>query len=208
MSFAQLFRRSAFAKFDPRTPRIFEKQPVPRVFNPELNFSSVQHPPTFGLKADPPATIFGKTVKWASVQNLDGSFGCATVRNEEDRVLRRKITEHLLSLNRDPQRGTFKLPGRVIAATDGGYIIGIGPVMALLPQSEIPFSVGFNYSDILAKKAYNFKLKSVETVPISHKRLHQNDNVLCENLQYGKASKPDYLSLAAQQGIKVTLSLK
>jgi hypothetical protein len=212
MSFALQFRRSAFAKFDPKLARIFEKHIPTSVFENEFKFEDVYPAPTFGLKGDPPASYFGKNIKWASFKDLDGSFGSATFINQESRVLRRKIIDHLQilfkSCQNNPEKELPKFPARVVSAAEGGFIIGIGPVMAYLPQSEMPVGINFNYSDILDKKAYFFRLKSIEALPNNKKAPINNDDVFCESVQNSKFTKSNYDQISSSQAIKVILTLK
>lgn len=212
MSFAQQFRRSAFAKFDPKLPRIYERHIAPTVFKNEFEFEDVPRTPTFGLKGNPPASVFGKKVQWASFRDLDGSFGSATFSNEESRVLRRKIFDHLETLyskyQNNPEGGLPKVPARIISAAEGGFIVGLGPVQAFLPQGEIPVGVSFNYSDILDKKAYYFRLKSFEKLPYEKEKTVQNEDAFSENVYNTKYTKPSYSDIAASQGVKIIFTLR
>ncbi len=212
MSFAQQFRRSAFAKFDPKFVRIFERHAPPSVFEEEFKFEDVPKIPTFGLKGDPPTSFFGKNIKWASFHDLDGFFGSSTFSYESNRVLRLKIIHHLQSLlqanQNNPEKELPKLPARVLSAAEGGFIVGIGPVMAFLPQIEMPVGINFNYSDILDKKAYYFKLKLIEALPAAKTKIVQNNDNLTESTQNAKFAKPDYNLVASAQGFRILLTLK
>lgn len=165
MSFAQLFRKSTFARFNPRIPFIFAKNTPPPVLPDSfLQFEAVDREPRFGIKSEPPARQYGKSIDFISLTALDGDYGLPVFSDAKDRVLKLKIYNYLEKILVAGGNDLPRVPGRVIESCEGGFLIGIGPVRAHLPQSETPAGVNFNYYDMLDKKAYYFNLKSVQPV--------------------------------------------
>ena len=177
LNFAQLFRRSTFAYFDPRTPFIFAKTlPPPVLPNSPLQFEAVERVPNFGMKCEPPARQFGSSIDYVTFTALDGDFNLPVFTDAKARVLKRQIYNHLESLLSTEDILLPRVPGRVIESCEGGFLIGIGPVRAHLPQSEIPAGANFNYYDMLDRKAYYFNLKNVQLLnPSTTKKQHYNN---------------------------------
>lgn len=215
MSFAQLFRKSTFARFNPRIPLIFAKNTPPKVLpDCPLQFEAVEHEPLFGIKSEPPARKYGKSVDFISLTSLDGDFGLPTFTDAKDRVLKSKIYNYLEKLLAVGGNEHPRVPGRVIESCEGGFLIGIGPVRAHLPQSEIPAGVNFNYYDILDKKAYYFNLKTVQPIVGNSSNKQVRNNVDIFSIDHGhdqKSSKKQsslYSKYSNEQGFKVILTLR
>lgn len=216
MNFAQLFRKSVFARFNPKTPIIFSKGPPPIPLpNSPLQFEAIPRESSFGLKADPPAQQYGKSIDFVTLTALDGDFGIPKFNDAKDRVLKRKIfdyLEKLLTSSASPPR----VPGRIIESCEGGFLIGIGPVRAHLPQSEIPAGINFNYYDMLDRKAYYFHLKSIQ--PNSNMAASKNkdncrlgEDIFTEKMTgVGNNRKLTsfYTKYSQEQGFKVILTLR
>lgn len=215
MSFAQLFRKSAFARFNPRIPFIFAKTAQPPVLpNCPLQFEAVEHEPHFGIKSEPPARQYGKSVDFISLTALDSDFGLPVFTDAKDRVLKLKIYNYLEKLLATGGVELPRVPGRVIESCEGGFLIGIGPVRAHLPQSEIPAGVNFNYYDMLDRKAYYFNLKSVQPIVGNTSKKQVTTGVDVFSVEQGhdqKSSKKQaslYSKYSQEQGFKVILTLK
>jgi hypothetical protein len=217
MNFAHLFRKSTFARFNPQIPFIFSKTTQPPVLpNFPLQFEAVEREPRFGIKSEPPARQYGKSVDFVSLTALDGDLGLPVFTDAKDRVLKRKIYSYLEKLLATGGNDLPRIPGRVIESCEGGFLIGIGPVRAHLPQSEIPAGVNFNYYDMLDRKAYYFNLKSIQTIIIgssSSKRRTGNDvDIFCVDQGHDQKSSKKQVSLYSKysqdQGFKVILTLR
>lgn len=217
MSFAQLFRKSTFARYNPRIPFIFAKKNPPQVLpDSPLQFEAVPREPTFGIKAEPPAKQYGKSIDYITINAFDGDFGMPSFTDAKDRVLKRQIIEHLTSLLSSGGESSIRIPGRIIESCEGGFLIGIGPVRAHLPQSEIPAGVNFNYYDMLDKKAYYFNLKSVQTLigSASTKKRQVSKDIFSVDSFNGLDQKGNkkqsslYSTYAQDQGFKVILTLR
>lgn len=210
MNFAQLFRKSAFARFSPDSPFIFARSiPAPVLPDSPLQFVAIPREPHFGLKAEPPARQFGKSVDFISLTALDGDFGIPKFEDAKDRVLVRQIYVHLEGLLSAGNPSLPRIPGRVIESCEGGFLIGIGPVRAHLPQSEVPAGVNFNYYDMLDKKAYYFHLKSISPTTQKMKSTPPSVDVFSATpSQTNKKQASLYSKYAQEQGFKVTLTLR
>lgn len=211
MNFAQLFRKSVFARFDPKLPFIFARStPAPVLPDSPLQFEAVPRDANFGLKAEPPARLYGKSVDFISLTALDGDFGLPAFKNAKDRVLKRQIYTHLERLLAPGNPPLPQVPGRVIESCEGGFIIGIGPIRAHLPQSEIPAGVNFNYYDMLDKKAYYFYLKSISPTISgtgASKPVQQSVDIF-SSTTVNKKQAVLYSKYAQEQGFKVILTLR
>ena len=217
MNFAQLFRKSVFARFSPKLPFVFARSPqVPVLPESQLQFEAVPREPHFGLKAEPPARQHGKSVDFISLTALDGDFGLPTFQDAKDRVLKRQIYSHLERLLVAGNPPLPRIPGRVIESCEGGFLIGIGPVRAHLPQSEIPAGVNFNYYDMLDRKAYYFHLKLISPIIGATRNMRNNRNSVdifssAPSLPTGIVNKKQatlYSKYAQEQGFKVILTLR
>ena len=210
MNFAQLFRKSTFARFNPKTPFIFARSTsAPVLPDSPLQFEAIPREPHFGLKAEPPARQYGKSVDFISVTALDGDFGLPTFKDAKDRVLKRQIYSHLEGLLAEGNPSLPRVPGRIIESCEGGFLIGIGPVRAHLPQSEIPAGINFNYYDMLDKKAYYFHLKSISSCSSQKtKTSQQTVDIFNSNPQTAKKQASLYSKYAQEQGFKVILTLR
>ena len=216
MSFAQLFRKSTFARFNPRIPFIFAKTSQPPVLpDSPLQFEAVEREPHFGIKSEPPPRQHGKSVDFISLTALDGDYGLPVFSDAKDRVLKLKIYNYLEKLLAVGGNDLPRVPGRVIESCEGGFLIGIGPVRAHLPQSETPAGVNFNYYDMLDKKAYYFNLKAIQpTIPNSSAKKQSRTGVDIFSVDQGhdqKSSKKQaslYSKYSQDQGFKVILTLR
>lgn len=215
MSFAQLFRKSTFARYNPKIPFIFAKTAHPPVLpDCTLQFEAVEREPHFGIKNEPPARQYGKSIDFVSLTALDGDFGFPVFTDAKDRVLKRKIYNYLEKLLVTGGNDLPRVPGRVIESCEGGFLIGIGPVRAHLPQSEIPAGVNFNYYDMLDRKAYYFNLKSVQPIIglSSKKQVGSNVDVFSIDQGHDQNSSKKQASLYSKysqdQGFKVILTLR
>lgn len=213
MSFAELFRKSTFARFNPKIPFIFARSAPSAVLpNSELQFEAVARDPHFGLKCEPPSRQFGKSVDFISLTALDGDFSLPVFKDAKDRVLKHKIYKYLEKLLASDELTLPRVPGRVLESCEGGFLIGIGPVRAHLPQSEIPAGINFNYYDMLDKKAYYFNLKLVQAISgSSSKKIQSSSDIFSTDSGYDQKSKkqaPIYENIAKEQGFKVILTLR
>lgn len=210
MNFAELFRKSAFARFSPKLPFIFARStPISVLPDSPLQFEAIPRDPHFGLKAEPPATQFGKSVEFISVTALDGDFGLPVFEDAKDRVLVRQIYTHLEGLLSSGNPSLPRVPGRVIESCEGGFLIGIGPVRAHLPQSEVPAGVNFNYYDMLDKKAYYFHVKSISPTTQKVKSTMPSVDIFSSTpSQFNKKQASLYSKYSQEQGFKVILTLR
>ena len=134
----------------------------------------------------------------------------------KDRVLQRQIFDYLMKLlATDGCESLPQVPGRIIESCEGGYLIGIGPVRAHLPQSEIPAGISFNYYDMLDKKAYYFHLKSIQSITAngSNKRHKVGTDVFSietggQDHKINKKQSSLYSKYSQDQGFKVILTLR
>lgn len=216
MSFAQLFRKSTFSRFNPRIPFIFARNSQPAVL-PEspLQFEAVERPSRFGLKSEPPLRQYGKSIDFISLTALDGDFEMPVFTDAKDRVLKRKIFNYLDKLLATGGNELPRVPGRVIESCEGGFLIGIGPVRAHLPQSEIPAGVNFNYYDMLDRKAYYFNLKSIQPIAVKNncaKPVSEGIDIFSVDHGHDQKSSKKQVSLYSkyshEQGFKVILTLR
>lgn len=222
MSFAQLFRKSVFARYDPKLPFIFARNSSPAVLpNAPFQFEAVAREPNFGLKAEPPAKLYGKSVDFVSFTAFDGDFGLPVFSDAKDRVLKRQIFDYLEKLLASDGELLPRVPGRIIESCEGGFLIGIGPVRAHLPQAEIPAGINFNYYDMLDRKAYYFHLKAIQTTLPTIPNCNANSNrkhskgqdifSLENGGQDQKSNKKQpslYSKYSQEQGFKVILTLR
>ena len=161
MNFAQLFRKSVFARFDPKLPFIFARS-TPRVsssrFAASIRGSSAGR--QFRLESGATSQAVRQVRRFHQFNGARRWFQAARFQGRQGPSPQ--------TPNLHASRGFApgnpplpQVPGRVIESCEGGFIIGIGPIRAHLPQSEIPAGVNFNYYDMLDKKAYYFNLKSI-----------------------------------------------
>lgn len=217
-SFAQLFRKSLFARFNPKLPSIFCRNTPEEILpNSKLKFEAVPRPSQFGLKCEPPKTQFGKSIDFISVTSLDGDFGLPAFSDAKDRVLKRSLYEYLeKSLQTSAEGALPRVPGRILESCEGGFLIGIGPIRAHLAQSEIPPGISFNYYDMIDKKAYYFYLKSIQATAGSKSRNKSSTDESSDifSLDHGHDSRTSkkqqliYANVAQEQGFKVLLTLR
>jgi len=214
MTFLQLFKNSTFARYNPRIPFIFSKNYPEKVMpDAELQFEASNFDAQFGIKREPPKRQHGKPLDFISITSLDGDFGLPEFTDSKDRVLKNQIFSQLQRLG-SSGLASLRIPGRVLESCEGGFLIGIGPVRAHLPQSEIPAGINFNYYDMLDKKAYNFYLKSIRAVvDKSRKRsITTNTDIFSSNSENQNISKmqpvPTYSKRASDQGFHVILTLR
>jgi hypothetical protein len=92
-SFAELFRKSNFVKFDPKSPQIIQSTTVdPNLLNSITKKSdSIDldgRPRFFGLKKDIPRRFWGRTPEFVQLKKQEGPFGFPIIEDCQLRVLR------------------------------------------------------------------------------------------------------------------------
>lgn len=177
-SFAKLFRRSKFANFDSTIPRLYAASPLS---SPSSSLST-ERPAFFGFKRDLHPTHYERPLRYVQMRTLDGKYGQCQLRNGQDISRVYKVMSELERLTgstglhisdfserqalfNKQQQGIeerIKIPGRVLnVLTGGGYAIGVGGIVAELPQAEIPPLLHFAQSDIDGKRTFYFYIKKV-----------------------------------------------
>jgi hypothetical protein len=215
MSFRQLFKRSTFARYNPRIPFIFAKSiPETVLPNEDFQFEASTAPAQFGFKNEPPAKQHGKSLDYVSFTSFDGNFGLPNFTDRKDRVLKTQILNQLQRLLSSGVKN-FKIPGRILESCEGGFLVGIGPVRAHLPQSEIPAGASFNYYDMLDKKAFYFYLKSARETDTNHLRkttvssdIFNAPTEIQNNSKRQMTFSSTYAKYAQEQGFNVILTLR
>lgn len=170
-NFAKLLRQSKFANFDPTIRRVYEPSPLPYPsLNPSKTDTSLDVRPTFwGFKRDLPPRYYGRSLRFAQLFNLDGPYGLcdlqdATTPVQTSRILAevRRIARRTMGEGPSLPREELRIPGRVLNRTEGGYLIGIGGIVAKLPEEEIPPLQHFTISDACNRRAFYFYVKSAD----------------------------------------------
>lgn len=167
-SFSKLFRRSAWARFDPKHHRLYRPVGVappskPVIEGPlagAITESGSSRPRHFGFKRDLPSAYFGKSLDTIQMLGLDGEFGHAKIRDADEQL---KHYEILTELRRAASEG-FRVPARLLNRhlKTEGYAMGIGGLVCLLPPGDLPDGYKFCYADIAHRRAYWVWIKSVD----------------------------------------------
>lgn len=188
-SFSKLFRASRFAQFDPHIPRIY-KACSPPTASIRKSTPAEERPAFFGFKRDLHPTHYGSKLEYVQMITLDGDYGQCDLRNAADKICMFTVVSELQRLlgftgfeKKDKTNGGgvpqtiisdfsqrpclfpngVRIPGRVLNRLDNnGYAIGIGGVVAELPNSEIPPMQHFSQADIYARRAFYFYVKKAE----------------------------------------------
>src|SRR5690349_15550600 len=91
-TFAELFRKSQFARFDPKSAQIIQSTTVdPNLLNGiTVGGDSVDleaRPRFFGLKKDMPRRFWGRTPEFVRLKKQEGPFGFPLIEDCQLRVL-------------------------------------------------------------------------------------------------------------------------
>ena len=176
--FAELFRQSKFAQFDPKIPRIYTSTKTPPTTLPGRTTAPPDRPVFFGFKRDLHPTHYGRPLTHLQMRDLDGRYGLPALRSASDKVRMHQVISELQRLlgtcrdnqtmlsdfsDRPPLGGVLRVPGRVLGRLGGGgYAVGVGGVVAELPATEVPPMQHFSNMDIAERKAFYFHVKRAE----------------------------------------------
>lgn len=173
-SFAELFRTSRFASYDPKIPRIYApSKRAPETIPGRTTNNTIDRPAFFGFKRDLPPTHYGQPIHHVQVHRQDGRYGLSEIRDGATQARAYQVISELQRLLGQSQglgsdfQGRpmlfpegLRIPGRVLNRLDnGGYAIGVGGVVAELPYGEIPLLQHFTTDDILNRRAFYFYVK-------------------------------------------------
>lgn len=172
-SFAQLFKRSKFASYDPRIPRIYVPSKEPPEALPGRTTPATDRPAFFGFKCDLPPRHYGRPLHHVQMHKQDGRYGLAELRNGAASARAYQVVSELQRLLGQSQGlgsdfqsrpllfpGGVRVPGRVLNRLEsGGYAIGVGGVVAELPYAEIPLLLQFTANDVQNRRAFYFYVK-------------------------------------------------
>jgi hypothetical protein len=154
-SFAKLFRKSSFARYDPSMLRVYKAPGCPPPSVP-LTAQQQNHPTVrpehFGFKRDMPSSYHGGPLKTLSITRLDGDFGQPVIREES-------MTEHafhVVTEARQAMEAEKRIPARFLnqLRADGGFAMGIAGVVAWIGAADLPEGFKVTVSDINSRRAY------------------------------------------------------
>ncbi len=154
-SFASLFRRSNWARFDPSLNRIYKSSsliPPSRPFNQPASKIGSPRPLHFGFKRDLPASYYGRPLESVIIHDQDGEFGQCELSapRRAQNNLYNVLTEAKEALQKKTQ-----IPVRILNATSqNGWAVGIGGVVGLLAASDLPDGFRITRNDVLTRRAY------------------------------------------------------
>lgn len=153
-SFSKLFRRSAWARFDPKLKRVYIPTPV----IPSSNTTNGARPDHFGFKKDLPESFFGEKPTAVVMQNLDGDFGQSVFKHASEEINIYKIVKELQTA----MEARHRIPARLLNKTKSdGFAVGIGGLIGKLSAEDIPEGYKFTFQDCIQRRAYWMWVKSI-----------------------------------------------
>lgn len=158
-SFARLFRRSAWAKFN--TAQVYTPVPVESMQKLPTFKPASDRPAHFGFKKDLPASYFGKRPHHVAMKDLDGDFGQAVFSHAGGQAHLHTVLKELQAAMESGAR----VPIRILNKTAGGgegFCVGFAGLVGYVPEEELPEGYRFSFNDMLHRRAYWAWVKGIE----------------------------------------------